>query len=313
MESHVLSTHITIPSNEPITACIGYFDGFHLGHQALFNRCLSLAKANNHKSALISFEPDPWQVLKPSEVIHHLTSMDDRKKRAEEMGFDIWISIQFDQSMAELDPSSFIHKLKTLNIQNLVCGFDFRFGHLGKGSVDDLLNAQDEHFKVSVLSAVEYGHTKISTTRIKEALQDGDMSCVEHCLGRSYSLKGIIVRGRQIGRKIGYPTANLSVSSEYFMPKVGVYSGFVKLHGLVYSAMIGLGYNPTVTDDQVISIEAHIFDFDQDIYDQEAEFIFKHYVRGEIKFNNLEELMDKLKDDEKTCRKLNRHDLGQEM
>lgn len=313
MESYVLSTQIQVPSHQPITACIGYFDGFHLGHQALFNRCLSLAKEHNHKSALISFEPDPWQILKPTENIHHLTSLDDRKQLAEAMGFDVWISIQFDEAMAHLDPQLFIDLLKRMNIRDLICGFDFRFGHLGHGSIEDLQNAETTTFHVTVLSAVEYDHHKISTTRIKEALLEGDMSCVEHCLGRSFSLKGTVVRGRQIGRKIGYPTANLQVSSEYIMPKVGVYSGFVKMEGLLYSAMIGLGYNPTVTEDNVISIEAHIFDFDRDIYDREVEFIFKRYVRGEIKFNTLDELMNKLKEDENECRRLNLIDLGKEM
>lgn len=308
MQDLIISTHIHAPSITPISACIGYFDGFHLGHQALFNKTLAKAKALNQLSAIISFSPDPLTILNPKAKIQHLTSLDDRKILAEKYGFDVWITIEFNQEMARLAPEKFIELLKYVNIQNLVCGFDFSFGDQGKGKTDDLLLAMDESFKVEVVEAVEYNSQKISTSFIKQSLSDGHVELVEHLLGRTYGLKGIVVKGRQIGRTIGYPTANIVINSEYLIPKLGVYSGFVEIDGLQYSSMIGLGYNPTVTNDHVISVEAHIFDYDRDIYGLEVTFLFKHYLRGEIKFDSLDDLMKQLEKDEFACRTLNSDD-----
>lgn len=310
MEDYSVSTSIQVPSQKPLVACIGYFDGFHIGHQNLFNATLNKAREINAKSAIISFDPDPWTLLKPELSTQHISSLDDRKKLAEDMGFDVWMSLKFDTSMAQMAPSAFIEMVQKLNIVTLVCGYDFSFGHQGFGRVSDLLAAKNDHFDVIVVDAVKYLDEKISTSRIKEALSLGQVELVSKLLGRSYGLKGEVVGGRQIGRKIGYPTANLRISQEYVVPKLGVYSGFVQIGGVNYSSMIGLGYNPTVTDDRIVSIEAHIFDFNKDIYNQEVTFIFMHYVRGEIKFNSLEELIQQLKQDELDCRALNDQDLG---
>lgn len=304
MQEYTISSTITVQTHENIVACIGYFDGFHLGHQSLFNKTLSEAASTSQLSALISFEPDPWTVLKKQTHIQHLTTLKDRKQLAEAMGFDIYITLQFNEEMATMDPLRFIDKLKYSGIRTLICGFDFRFGHQGLGTIDTLKAAESDDFKVFVIEEKDYLHEKISTTRIKIALEQGQMELAQHLLGRTYGLKGIVVHGQQIGRKIGYPTANLKVDDEYILPKVGVYAGYVSLHGLMYTAMIGLGYNPTVKDDRIVSIEAHLFDFDQDIYDEEVDFLFVHYLRNELKFDGLEGLIEQLKIDELQCREL---------
>lgn len=307
MQELILSATIASPTKTPMVACIGYFDGFHLGHQGLFNRALSLARQNNRLSAIISFEPDPWTVLKPSAEIRHLTTLEDRKRLAEQMGFDVWVTIQFDQAVADMEPETFVKRLKLINIQTLVCGFDFTFGKKGSGTTNTLLGLADADFQVEIVEELDYQGEKISTTRIKQAIEEGQMELVSKLLGRIYALEGLVFRGKQIGRKIGYPTANLLVDPEYVLPKVGVYAGYVQLNGLYYTCMIGLGYNPTVKDDRVVSIEAHIFDFDQDIYDKKIQFLFKHYLRPELKFNGLEALTDQLKKDEEACREIFRN------
>ncbi len=309
MQDLIITSTIHAPASKPISACIGYFDGFHLGHQALFNKTLSLAKEHNNLSGIISFSPDPLVVLNPKAKIQHLTSLKDRRDLAEKYGFDLWITIEFNQAMASMQPDDFIELIQKVHIEDLVCGFDFNFGDKGKGKTSDLLNAQNETFHVEIVNEVDYEGSKISTTRIKEAINLGHVHEAERLLGRTYGLKGIVVKGRQIGRTIGYPTANLSIESEYLVPKIGVYSGFVEIDGLQYSSMIGVGYNPTVTDDHVVSIEAHIFDYDHDIYDREVTFLFKHYIRGEIKFNTLDGLIAQLKLDENECRAHNSEDL----
>ncbi len=297
-------SHENLIINDKLAACIGYFDGFHLGHQSLFNKTLTIAKQKSLKSALISFDPDPWVVLHGVPNANHLTTINDRKVLAEKLGFDIWISIEFDKNMASLSPSEFIIKLQSINIQELVCGFDFKFGSKGTGTIDTLLSAQSDNFHVHVISEYKVDNEKVSSTRIKIALKNGNMELVKQLLGRYYQLKGIVVGGKQIGRKIGYPTANLQVNSEYVLPKMGVYAGYVTIDSLRYQAMISIGLNPTVKDDRVVSIEAHIFDFDRDIYNKEVSFVYVQYLRPELKFNSLNGLIVQLKEDEKECRKV---------
>lgn len=297
-------SHENLVWDDKLAACIGYFDGFHLGHQSLFNKTLTIAKQKSIKSAIISFDPDPWVVLHGVPNSNHLTTIEDRKDLAEKLGFDVWISIEFDKKMAELDPAEFINKLKSIHIQELVCGFDFKFGTKGSGNIDTLLNAQNQDFNVHIISEYKVDNEKVSSTRIKIALKNGDMNLVKQLLGRYYQLNGMVVGGKQIGRKIGYPTANLQVDSEYVLPKMGVYAGYVTIDNLRYQAMISIGLNPTVKDDRVVSIEAHIFDFDRDIYSKDVSFVYVQYLRPELKFNSLNGLIAQLKEDEKECRKI---------
>jgi riboflavin kinase / FMN adenylyltransferase len=296
--------HENLIWDEPLAACIGYFDGFHLGHQTLFNKTLTIAKQKSIKSAIISFDPDPWVVLHGVPNANHLTTIDDRKRLAKKLGFDVWISIEFDTKMANLHPTEFIDKIKAIHVEDLICGFDFKFGSKGIGTIETLLEAQDVDFNVVVINEYKVENEKVSSTRIKIALKNGDMNLVKQLLGRYYELFGVVVGGKQIGRKIGYPTANLRINSEYVLPKMGVYAGYVMIDGLRYQSMISIGLNPTVNDDRVVSIEAHIFDFDKDIYDKEVLFVYVEYLRPELKFNSLDGLIAQLKIDEMECRKI---------
>lgn len=297
-------SHEDLVINDKLAACIGYFDGFHLGHQSLFNKTLTIAKQKSLKSALISFDPDPWVILHGVPNANHLTTIEDRKILAEKLGFDIWISIDFDKKMASLNPDEFINKLKSINIQELICGFDFKFGAKGTGTIETLKAAETENFNVHIITEYKVDNEKVSSTRIKIALKNGNMELVKQLLGRYYQLNGTVVSGKQIGRKIGYPTANLMVNSEYVLPKMGVYAGYVSIDSLRYQAMISIGLNPTVKDDRVVSIEAHIFDFDKDIYNRNVSFVYVQYLRPELKFNSLNGLIAQLKEDEKECRKV---------
>lgn len=284
--------------DQEMAACIGYFDGFHLGHQSLFNKTLTIAKRNNMLSAIISFDPDPWVIIHKVPNANHLTTIEDRKRLAATLGFDVWISIQFDETMANLDPYLFLQKLWALSIKDLVCGFDFKFGRQGLGNVEFLKEHTSKDFSVHEVAEYQVNQEKVSSTRIKIALKNGDMALVAQLLGRHYALHGEVVGGRKIGRKIGYPTANLLVDPEYVLPKMGVYAGFVNIDGLQFEAMISVGLNPTVKDDKLVSIEAHIFNFDRDIYHKQVDFVFVHYLRSELKFAGLDGLIEQLKLDE---------------
>ncbi len=300
MKALTISTSTIHASNEPIVACIGYFDGFHIGHQTLFNKTLALAKTHQAKSAIITFDPDPWVILKGLHNVQHLTTLDDRKALAKAKGFDYWIALRFDEAMAQQDPLAFIDLLINNNLIHLVCGYDFRFGHRGKGSAETL-TAQSK-LPATIMEEFEYLDAKVSTTRIIAAIKDGEIGLATTLLGQPYAIKGSVVHGRRIGTQIGFPTANLKVDSEYVIPKMGVYAGWVDVDGRNIGAMISIGYNPTVKDDDAVSIEAHLFDFNDSLYGKTLTYKFVAYLRPEMKYNGLEPLIEQLKRDEVNSR-----------
>jgi riboflavin kinase/FMN adenylyltransferase len=302
MEEIVISVGKINSLSTQVIGCIGYFDGFHIGHQTLFNKTIALAKHKNLKSALITFDPDPWVVLKGLHNIQHITTLNDRKRYALEKGFDCWITIQFDLPMAQLKPDDFLNLLIQNNVTHLVCGFDFRFGDKGLGDVDYLKT--QKLIPVSILEEFDYMDEKVSTTRIIEAVKAGDMRLVTKLMGKFYKLTGIIVHGKRIGTQIGFPTANLKVDQEYVIPKIGVYAGLVTVDGVSHPAMISIGYNPTVKDDDSVSIEAHLFDYANNLYGKQLDYYFIHYLRSEMKFNGLDELITQLKKDDTDSRKI---------
>lgn len=302
MEEIILTTETHSKLNEPVVACIGYFDGCHIGHQTLFNKAIALAKHKKLKSALITFDPDPWVVLKGLHNIQHVTTLQDRKAFAREKGFDCWITLQFDIHMAKLSPEAFIDLLAQNNVAHLVCGYDFTFGDRGKGNADYLRN-QDK-MPVSILEEFDYMDQKVSTTRIIESIKAGEMALVKKLMGRPYKITGIIVHGKRIGTQIGFPTANLKVDQEYVIPKMGVYAGYVKVDGVQHPSMISIGYNPTVKDDDSVSVEGHLFDYANNLYGRELDFTFIAYLRPEMKYSGLEGLIAQLKLDEVEARKI---------
>jgi len=302
MEEYIVSVGKNSSLSTNVVGCIGYFDGFHIGHQTLFNKTIALAKHKNLKSALITFDPDPWVVLKGLHNIQHITTLNDRKRYALEKGFDYWITIQFDLPMAQLKPDDFLNLLSQNKVTHLVCGFDFRFGDKGLGDVTYLKS--QKIMPVSILEEFDYMDEKVSTTRIIEAVKAGDMRLVTKLMGKYYKLTGIIVHGKRIGTQIGFPTANLKVDQEYVIPKIGVYAGFVTVDGIQHPSMISVGYNPTIKDDDSVSIEAHLFDYANNLYGKELDYYFTHYLRSEMKFNNLDELITQLKIDEMDARKV---------
>jgi len=302
MEEYIVSVEKISTLSTDVIACIGYFDGFHIGHQTLFNKTIALAKHKNLKSALITFDPDPWVVLKGLHNIQHITTLNDRKRYALEKGFDCWITLQFDLPMAQLKPNDFLNLLKLINVTHLVCGYDFRFGDRGLGDTNYLKT--QEILPVSILEEFDYMDEKVSTTRIIEAVKAGDIRLVSKLMGKFYKLTGIIVHGKRIGTQIGFPTANLKVDQEYVIPKIGVYAGFVTVDGVNHPSMISIGYNPTVKDDDSVSIEAHLFDYANNLYGKQLDYYFIHYLRSEMKFNGLDELITQLKKDETDARKV---------
>lgn len=286
---------------ESITACIGYFDGLHIGHQKLIEKVLNISKHTNTKSALITFDPDPWVVIKGLTDIPHITPMKHRMRIAEKMGIEYWIILDFSKEMADLSPEEFIEKiLKPLHLHTLVCGFDFTYGRKGEGSIEELKAQSD--FQVAVIDEVSSEHKKISSTRIEQLLMEGKMEKAASFMGRWYDIEGVVKGGSHVGHKQGFPTANLHLLNAYVIPKKGVYIGGVKVKEKWHKAMINVGNNPTYNYKDRISIEAHILDFDETIYDEYVTFRFLSYIRDEHKFENTQALIDQLNKDLHTTR-----------
>lgn len=290
------------PKIEPYAACIGYFDGFHIGHMALVDTTLNIARSKGIKSAVITFDPDPWVVIKHIANPIHLTTMNDRMEIAREKGIDYWIAIDFDEHLATQPHETFTAFLAKTPLMSLVTGFDFTYGYKGSGNVLTLKQESQGRFEMTEILPINDEGIKISTTRIGMLIDEGRIADANRLLGRTYAISGTIVGGRHIGRKMGFPTANLAVDVEYRIPRIGVYAGRVEVAGIWYDAMISIGKNPTVTEEKSISVEAHLFDFDRDIYTQNVKFEFHQYMRDEVKFANIEDLIATIREDEVACR-----------
>lgn len=286
-------------------ACIGYFDGFHRGHQVLLDTCIQHAKKKNLASALITFDPDPWTVFK-HEKQKHLMTLDDKIQFAQSYGFDIMYIIQFSLSFSQLSIQQFHDVIHKLNVKCLVCGFDFRYGHKNSGDIHSL--QEQSLFDVTVIDSVNFSNLKISTSRIEPLILNGEIEQANDLLGYIYSISGTIEHGYKRGSTlIQIPTANLKTKEEYIIPCTGVYAGYVLIDKVYLPAMINIGCNPTFNN-QNLTIEAHILDFNQDIYEKHARFFFSNHIRKEIKFNSIDSLKKQLLMDIETTKILLKND-----
>lgn len=283
-------------SMTPIVACIGYFDGLHLGHRKLIEETVGLAKEMQCESALISFDPDPWTVVKGMKNVKHLSTMRQRMDLAVGMGIDNIVLLSFTQEMAALSPQEFVEKvLGNLHLQGLVCGFDFHFGRKGEGSGEDLAKLVD--YPVKIIPSVEDAEGKISSTRISKCLVDGKMEDVNRMLGYTYNIVGKVVHGKHRGTSMGFPTANVQYDDEYLLPKLGLYAGYVTVCNERYPALINIGVNPTFKDIRHVSLEAYIFNFHKDIYGMPIKVEFYKFMREEISFRTKDNLILQMEQD----------------
>ncbi len=282
--------HLKYPF-EPSCACIGYFDGIHKGHKELLLNCIEQADKNQLKKVCITFDPDPWVIFK-NEKQKHLSTLSDKIQILSSYGFDEVYILQFSKEFASLSIESFHHLLKEMNIKILICGFDFKYGQFNSGNVDTLKKQND--FKVIVIDSVNFSNLKISTSRIEPLILKGELYQANVLLDYIYSISGYIEHGFKRGTNVlKIPTANLNVDQEYILPKTGVYAGMVLLENQFYKAMINIGTNPTFNN-QHLTIEAHILDFDEDIYGQKIRFFFYDRIRDEMKFHSIDELKNQL-------------------
>ena len=283
--------------NKPRAICLGYFDGIHLGHQELIKKTVKEAKENNLVPTFLTFDPDPNFVLgfkKKNELIMPLV---DRFKIVKELGIEDIIVLTFDNISMNLEPNEFIdYLLNTLNVKNITVGFDFSFGKRGRGKVKDLLELEP-NIKVNVIDELKIDNKKVSSSYIIEDIKNGNIESLDKTLGTLYYVKGKVIRGLGNGRKLSFPTLNFEFYDEYVIPKKGVYGVNVEIDGKTYLGMANIGVHPSISELEKELLEVHLFNFNEDVYGKEVKCTFLYFIRDEVKFNSLDELINQLKKD----------------
>ncbi len=287
---------------------IGTFDGVHKGHRAVFDKMKADAEAMGGETVLLTFYPHPRLVLnKEAENLKFINTEKKKRERLEAAGIDHLIIIPFTKEFSELSSEHFINRyvLKIVQPSKIVIGYDHHFGKNRRGTYELLLNLGHEyHFKVEKVPPLVVDGMTVSSTKIRNLLEAGNVREANCLLGYEYSITGTVVRGNGIGRTIGYPTANISIKDEYkLIAANGVYACRVEIHGKRYHGMGNIGTRPTI-DHGKLTIEVNIFDFDEDIYEEEITISFVTRMRNEIKFESLEALKEQLALDKQNTIKL---------
>lgn len=299
-----------LPEFKNVVLTIGTFDGVHQGHKAILHKVTQHAKIVNGESVLISFDPHPRKLLFPHQPLGIITPLSQKLQLITDAGIQHIVVVPFTKEFSEFSAQQYIEDflVRRFNPHSIVIGYDHRFGHDRRGDLSLLEQyAAQYNYELIEIPAQLIEDATVSSTKIRQAINNGDMEYVSHMLGRNYSLSGVVVHGNQLGRTIGYPTANLQPSdTEQIIPGIGIYAIYAIYDGIQYSAMLSIGYNPTVTDKKELRIEANIFDFDKDIYGQQLTMVFIKKLRGEEKFSSLDALTDQLhKDKEDTLQVIN--------
>ncbi len=271
---------------DELSCVLGNFDGLHKGHSAL----IELLQTMPNKKAIITFEPHPKSYF-DNDNFRYIMSYDQKLNAINGKNIDYCIRLDF-KMFKDLSVSEFVTFLKNIGVQDVICGEDFRFSKNRLGTPVEL----SKYFNTHVISEVTYNDRRISSSMIRERITNGDMIEANELLGFNYRIDGIVVKGRQVGRTIGYPTVNIEYN-EYVLPKKGVYYGIMTYKNKSYKAMINIGNNPTMNRTDKLSLEAHILDFNDSIYGELVSLEFIERIRDEINFNSVDLLLEQLRKD----------------
>lgn len=285
---------------------IGNFDGVHRGHQALFQRIKEWARKLNGESVVMTFHPQPLQVLAPETGPPLITLHERKLELIASCGIDVTIVIPFDRKFSQISAPSFVKDILVdkIGVKAMIVGYDYRFGHGRHGDIDFLRQMGDEHgFIVDIVSGVQVEDMVVSSTLIRQLILGGDLKEAGRLLGRPYEVSGTVITGRRRGgRLLGFPTANIRLTGQA-CPRPGVYAVEAEVNGSSYGGAANLGYNPTFGDDE-LSLEVHILDFDKDIYGSPISVRFIDRLRDEVRFSGVEELVRQIRKDVEKARQI---------
>ncbi len=287
---------------KPTAVTVGSFDGVHLGHQKILSDLKEIAVKNDAETVVISFEPHPKIFFNPDSDMRLLTTMDEKISLISQQNIDYLILQKFDKKFAAQTPEIFIKKLMThLNMKDLLIGHDHRFGKNRSGTYDFIKSLENQYgFKTHKIEPVKVNGKEVSSTLIRQTLRKGAVDLAQVYLGRPYFLTGQVVHGNRLGRKLGFPTANLTIREKYkLIPRQGVYLVRSFIDNQPVYGMMNIGYRPTINGRRLI-MEVHFFDYDGDLYGKDIAVYFLKRLRDEQKFPDLEALKEQLKKDAET-------------
>lgn len=291
---------------QPVWLTIGNFDGLHLGHQALISKLCSEAAEAKAQAVVITFYPHPRVFFGIEQEPYNLMTREEKNRMFEQMGLDQVVTLPFTKSLASTAAEDFLSELIShFDLQGMVIGPDFALGKDREGTIP-AIQAFMRRFEVRVLreSPVMMGAQVISSEAIRDALGNGKPELATAMLGRPYTMNGRVQDGKKLGRKLGLPTANLAIEPGKYVPKYGVYASKTHLVGVSYPSVSSIGVRPTVEETTIPNVETIILDFDDNIYNEQISVELIHYIRPEIKFENISDLMNRIVEDKAEARRI---------
>lgn len=282
---------------------LGFFDGLHKGHREIINRVITESKDRKIVSSLITFDISPKEFFSKKKV-KLLTPRNQKIAILENLGLDEVYILKFNEQLSEITREEFVDNvLKKINTTSVYCGEDYLFGNSGKGTPDFIKKYTDGKIKVNVVETIKSeDERKVSSSDLRSLIKLGEVSEYRKKSGVCYSITGQVVKGKQLGRTISFPTANLKLEEEYVLPEqLGVYITKVRIQEKYYKGITNIGKNPTVSDEKKLNIETHILDFNREIYGEKIEIEFYDFIRVEKKFAGLSELKEQLKKDKEAA------------
>lgn len=276
---------------------LGNFDGVHTAHERILATCTEYAKSHNIKCGALLFDRHSAKTTHTREI-SLITAQAQKLRLIEEAGIDFVYMRPFDDEFMKKSPEEFVQMLiKNLRVHAVCVGYDYRFGYKAMGDTSLLIRLGEKYgIDVCVVPPIKIDGEIVSSTLIRDMVKNGEIEKAQKFLSRPFFVEGEVVRGKQNGRKIGFPTANVAYDADMLLPKVGAYAGITTVAEKRYKSVINVGNNPTFNADKV-TIESHIFDFDEDIYGEHIKVEFIKYLRGDIKFNSPEQLKEQIKQD----------------
>ncbi|HSU78780.1 MAG TPA: riboflavin biosynthesis protein RibF [Candidatus Angelobacter sp.] len=296
--THPLDPKLT-KDGEKVVA-LGYFDGVHLGHQKVIQTAVDEAQKKGRKAAVMTFHPHPSVVLKQlNKRNDYLTPIEEKADLIRKLGVDELYIVKFDEAFSQVSSQEFVDDyLIKLNVKHVVAGFDFTYGRMAKGNMTTLENESRNMFGVTVVSKVDIGNEKVSTTHIRELILGGHVEQAIPLLGRPYKIRGMVVHGDKRGRTIGFPTANIKTHAPFVYPKTGVYAVKLASDEGEFNGVCNIGYRPTFYEQEKTPlIEVNLFDFDGDLYGETVSVYWYKKIRDEQKFSGIDELKTQIAKD----------------
>ena len=284
---------------------LGTFDGVHVGHKTILEKLTQSTENGLYESLVLTFFPHPRMVLQEKSEIKLLNTISEKTELLAQIGIQNLVIHPFDETFSRLTAEEFVKTILVdrFQIHKIIIGYDHRFGRNRTANIDDLIIFGEEYgFEVEQISAQEIHAVSVSSTKIRTALLDGKMELANEYLGYTYFITGKVVQGKQLGRTIGFPTANIFVPEDYkLIPKNGVYVVHAIIDETVVYGMMNIGFNPTIEDQNQQKIEVHFLDFEGDLYNATLQISIVHYIRDEQKFDSIELLTKQLQNDKKTA------------